>query len=47
MGTIVLTALNWTASKIGLLMLILLMCIAGTYLKDEIDKRGHATVGAD
>jgi hypothetical protein len=38
MGKIVLTVLGWVASKVGLLIIVLLMFIAGTYLKNEFDK---------
>ena len=38
MGKIILTVLGWIASKVGLLIVVLLMFIAGTYLKNEFDK---------
>jgi hypothetical protein len=38
MGKIVLTVLGWFARKVGLLIVVLLTFIAGTYLKNEFDK---------
>jgi hypothetical protein len=42
MGKIVLTILGWIANKVGLLIMVLLLFIAGTYLKNEFDKLEQA-----
>jgi hypothetical protein len=38
MGKIILTVLGWIARKLGFLIVVLLMFIAGTYLKNEFNK---------